>query len=801
MRKIPRGLWPLLAVALAVVPVAGAFSLSRIFMVRDLTLTFSSRFRFLRHSIWSQHTFPFWDPYVANGQPAVNDALYQLFHLPTLLVRLLLPEVIAFNAWVALPLPLCALGAYLYLRRHVSTFPAAFGALVYAASGPIVSTTNFPNLSWSIAAVPYVFWAVDRVLERRTPASAALLAFIVSCQALAGEPVTLVATLAIVAAYTVFIDRRWRDWRIVAMVGTGAFAGMLLSAVQYLPLLAASRASLRGAMIPSDFWAFHPLALIELLVPHFFGDYFQSNLRELSWMLALNSNRDPFYYTMYLGVPVLMLAAMAGLSGRSRTRFWMIVFVVCAISSLGPHTPFYPALQTLVPPLKSFRFPVKYFSLGAFAIAVLAAMALEWLAADAPDVPPRARRWVLGTAALMAALVYLLVGWVLVAPALPVRGFFRMAQWAQVPAPVQGAEFLLFRARPLLSSLFLKLLSATFLLWVAASARRERRLALGVLCVFAAVDLLASNSSVNPTMEATLLRDPAWLSLVPRDMHERIYIGSRLEGFVDVFDPDAPKYAAQIEGYNPLEQRHLLVVQLIFNTSGARVRESMSYDLPLLWPTEYARLVGRFLAAPREDRLRYLRRVGTRYVILPGPPVPGLQPMAVLETVEQMKLFDYYPAAKRVLVVPDALMGQDFTWEMEGLFQPRFDETKGVLVSTPPPPPAGVPGLPVSPSATFIEDGLNRVVIRATTPNDGFLSLWDSYNPDWHVDVDGHPAPLMRVNAVFRGVHLVTGDHIVTFTYHPARLYLGAQVSVVTALALLLWIAWGMRRARGAPGE
>jgi len=54
MRKIPRGLWPLLAVALAVVPVAGAFSLSRIFMVRDLTLTFSSRFRFLRHSIWSQ---------------------------------------------------------------------------------------------------------------------------------------------------------------------------------------------------------------------------------------------------------------------------------------------------------------------------------------------------------------------------------------------------------------------------------------------------------------------------------------------------------------------------------------------------------------------------------------------------------------------------------------------------------------------------------------------------------------------------------------------------------------------------
>jgi hypothetical protein len=36
-----------------------------------------------------------------------------------------------------------------------------------------------------------------------------------------------------------------------------------------------------------------------------------------------------------------------------------------------------------------------------------------------------------------------------------------------VPSPVQGAEFLLFRARPLLTSLLLKLICTTFLLWVA----------------------------------------------------------------------------------------------------------------------------------------------------------------------------------------------------------------------------------------------------------------------------------------------------------------------------------------------
>ena len=71
------------------------------------------------------------------------------------------------------------------------------------------------------------------------------------------------------------------------------------------------------------------------------------------------------------------------------------------------------------------------------------------------------------------------------------------------------------------------------------------------------------------------------------------------------------------------------------------------------------------------------------------------------------------------------------------------------------------------PSATFLEDGLNRVVIRAGLPADGYLVLLDTYNPDWAVDVDGAPAPLMRANALFRAVHLTPGTHVVTFTYRP----------------------------------
>ncbi len=797
MRKLPRGFWPLLALAVSAVPVAGVFTLSNIFYVRDLTMAFRSRFQFLRHAVYSG-SFPLWDPYPANGQPAVNDALYQLFHLPSLLVRLLLPATLAYNAWVALPVPLAAAGMYLFLRRHTAPVVSAFGAIAFAVSGPVVSTTNFPNMSWSVAAIPYVFWTMERLFERRTPASSALLAVAVSTQALAGEPVTFATTLAIAAAYATLPERRWRDRRLVVLSAAGLGAGVVLSAIQYVPLAAASANSIRGMGTVTDFWAFHPLALLELAVPHFFGDYFNSSLRETGWMVALNSQRDPFFYTMYVGVPMVLLAAVAALSGRPRTVFWTVVVVVCAIASLGPYTPVYPLLRELIPPLKSFRFPVKYLSMAAFGIATLAAMAFQWVLDG--GVPRRPLRVTLAAACFVAALSYVLIAWVLVAPALPIRAFFHLAVRAHVPAPIQGAEFLLFRARPLLASLLLKLLCASFLLWLAASSRRERRLALVVFSVFAVLDLVAANSSVNPTMDVALLDLPAWAKSIPVDMHERVYVGGRLEGYVNTTDVDAPKYARYLDEFSEMQQRYLIVGEFLFHTSGARIRESMSYDLPVLWSTDFARAGGWFKLASREDRLRYLQRVGTRYVILPTPPYPGAVPLAQLLGAEQQHLYDFNPAARRAYVVPDALMGPDLNWQIQGMFQVRFNPARGVLVSDPQPAPAGVPGSPVLPSATFVEDGLNRVVIRAGSPGDGYLALMDTYNPDWHVDVDGRPAPLMRANGLFRAVHLTPGEHLVTFSYRPRRFYQGAAITGLTALGLAMWSAWGAR-PRPTPHE
>jgi hypothetical protein len=217
----------------------------------------------------------------------------------------------------------------------------------------------------------------------------------------------------------------------------------------------------------------------------------------------------------------------------------------------------------------------------------------------------------------------------------------------------------------------------------------------------------------------------------------------------------------------------------------------------VLWPIAYAQMLTRFQQATREERLRVVTRSGGRYVVLPTPPSSGATPLATLRGVEQSKLYDLNPSARRAYIVPDALLGPSVAWQIEGLFQSRFDPSSGVLVSEPPPPASGTPGSATSQSAAFVEDAINRVVIRATLARDGYLVLLDSYDPSWRVTVDGAEGPLMRANGLFRAVHLTRGEHLVAFTYRPRTLYTGAAITAIIAFGLLLW--WVLDRRKRAP--
>ena len=189
--EIPRWTWPVLVVIAACVPFLGGLSLTNIFHVRDLTMFFWPQHLFIRQLLLAGE-WPSCDPWAGAGQAMGPNALNQMFLPPVLLLRVLFPAIVGFNLIVATPFPLAALGTWLFLRRRLDGSSAALGALAFALGGPMVSTGNVPNLSWSIAWLPWTLWAVEHDRASVSLRTLALVALFTAFQMLSGEPVTMI---------------------------------------------------------------------------------------------------------------------------------------------------------------------------------------------------------------------------------------------------------------------------------------------------------------------------------------------------------------------------------------------------------------------------------------------------------------------------------------------------------------------------------------------------------------------------------------------------------------------------------
>lgn len=101
----------------------------------------------------------------------------------------------------------------------------------------------------------------------------------------------------------------------------------------------------------------------------------------------------------------------------------------------------------------------------------------------------------------------------------------------------------------------------------------------------------------------------------------------------------------------------------------------------------------------------------------------------------------------------------------------------------------------------MVRDELASVELRASMRQDGLLVLNDSLRDGWSVRVDGREAKPVRVNSVFRGVSVPSGQHRVEWSYRVPGLVAGAVISLGAclswlAIALYLWRIRGSRLAR-----
>ena len=767
-----------------------------VFYKRDVHLVWHPQVEgFVRAVLGS--AWPLWDPSLAFGQPLLADPSAQVLY-PLTWLNLLMRPWLYYTVYAVLHFLLAAFGMRA-LARHLglSPFASMVATGAFVLSGPYLSMVDlwhhFAGASW----MPFVVKAADQALGG-TRRDVARFALTLSLQILAGSADLCAMTLLLAAALGVarHLDLKRPLLATNRAVLARGFGGVLLavgvSAALWMPALEivsrASRASLPQGV--RTYWSMHPLVAVETLLPGLFTSLpLKSALRA-----AFFESREPFLASLYLGVGALALVAAAATSSRHPLRGLLLgVLALALLVSLGPHTPAYALVTTLVPPLRVLRYPVKIMALVAFVWALLAG-----LGADAWRERLRGRAFavVCGSLALVLGLAASLVAAARFAPE---------AMAARLARPAPGPEGLRGLRLALLSPRRDR---------VAGVARPPRRLlqwkgrldppsrGLG-LAALALLDLAVYHRSP----ESDRAQDALHAAAGARDGHR----GSPLRlGCTSTTTASPERRSVTSTGGRPfvvarmpegfsLDAASALGMQMsLASETAGRWGLSQAYTIDYrgLHATPLARLE-KLLRDVEETpaELRLLQAGGATHVVS----FHEIEPLPVTNRIAGLfargillsRVPDPLP---RTYVVGRARQADD-TGAVALLLDPAFDLRGEIVVSD-----GANAGAPPGRAGTsrILEEHADRVVLEAELDRPGSVVLLDGYDPGWHARVDGQEAPVLRANLAFRAVPLPAGRHRVEMVYRPRGLWLGLGVA---ALSLMALVSIGVPRAAVPPEQ
>ncbi|RPJ42128.1 MAG: hypothetical protein EHM19_10885, partial [Candidatus Latescibacterota bacterium] len=620
-------------------------------------------------------------------------------------------------------------------------------------------------------------------LARRTArgAGALPLALAYFCMVLSGFPPILLWATLLAAGWTLhewLACRREAGAAPLLRAGAGFLLGAGLAGVQLVPtaefLLHSDRVRFTYQELLSSAW--HPAALIRLVVPDWFGSPIDGD----SW-IELLSRGDGHYYQSYLstaayvGIGTLVFFALGARGAwRNRSaRFLLIAGAGAALVLLG--TPLL-RLVAAVPGFAGSRVD-RIVHIFVVALIVPAAFGIERSRGAFPRAIPAAALLAL---ALLVALLWgggdaiaeRLVRPGLPRPSIPGLAAERHAWAALFLAGTAALLFLPGRFRA--SRLFLPL--AGFLLVADAGFRAKT-------CHVA----VGAEALPRETPETNLLGDLAEKGRVVR--FRALPVPPSLPGVFGIED---------VEGYNALTIKDYRAFYGEIEPEAVKERRIN----PLSDPAA--------LASP------LLSALSARWILTDGPlPAEGYP----LRFEGRFRVYENPAALPRAYLaerIEGAPRGPEEALALLSSSPPG--EKIAVLEGALPPIPSGSaseetsgewlrahgggetsldPGTPLAGIVRFAERRPERLVIDYAAREGGLLVLTDSFYPGWVAEVDGRREEILRANRIFRAVAVPPGVHRVVFAYRPASLRAGALLSLLSVGAIVaVWLSNRLRARR-----
>jgi hypothetical protein len=711
-------------------------------------------------------TFPAWNPHAFGGTPLWGNpevAWLSPFKLPLWI----LPLNYGLGVAAALKLWTAGFGTYLLVRELRLGFAAGMLAGVSFALCAFNVVWLSHGVQVSVAVLfPWMLWLAERIVRRGRSVDGLALAGITLFLMTGGHPGTQLHVLLATVLYALVrvVALRGELERRDGLVRLGTLGGAIAlgaagAAVVLLPAQQAALDTAGAFARRNGSVEFHGSLLgPRMLRTALFPDWWGRPSEQLTGGPSRYNER-----TLYAGTLALVLAGV-GVAMRGGWRAKAPFAAVAVVGLLVPARMLGAAsLVQEIPVLNGVQNQriLLWFLL---AVAVLAAYGLQAIV----DGVAGARTWgiALGVAALAG-----------VVGAASSGGGLGDALGYAFERSSSAADGVLALASALW---WLALVGVLAVLLVVAHRRPEwRRVALGVVVLVAALDMLHFAHGYQPMAPASKAVPPstpavAWLQ----------------EHAGDEWRIGGTEYTLLNDW-----------------TTIYGLRDVRGYDQPQpslrffrLWRTiepETTPGSGFTFTGLARPTMRVVGMLGGRYVIAdPGTDVRS----PVLSKVydgEDATIFENELAVPRAYVAQRVRVVGGESEEISVAADPSMDARSDVVVRRDEVGAEPFPSGADSGAARVISEDNTRVTLRAEASRRSVVVLDDGWAPGWSVEVDGKPARALQANVVLRGVVVPAGEHEIVWRYRVPGLRAGVVLSVLALLCAAGWGAVLLLRARG----
>jgi len=734
------------------------------FDITDLNLPFR---HFYGHWI-SQGRFPLWTESIYCGYPIFAEGQAGALYPLNLLLFTCLPSWVAMNlSTVGHLLGLCLFG-YLFFRGLASPAGAFTGALALGLNAFVVQrlihTAPLHQMTWA----PLLFWIVDRAFQTGRFRWLLCGAAVVAVQVLAGQQQFAMVTAfglipwILFRAWTTRDATRWRERAGRAAVAVAVLYGMgaALAAVQIIPSVELLRLSIRAeqASTADAVMGSWPPALAASLI---FPDAFGSRMWGTHWLDSVIPYQE---MGCFAGAVTALLAVVgAARSPGRRATFFTGLGLAAMLCAMGSYSFLWP-MMSRSPVLGSFRTPARMAFLAVFAACALAARGVDSVAAGRrPQL-----RAPLGLFCFLAACALAVI-----------HATYGDALFTEAPAVAGSSASLLFAEIKRDAATRLCLLAGAFLaMFFLPSATRSRTVMAWLLASLTAADALLYTTGRLPTAPPDCWTDtpPLAAALQRAQGHDRFWSGGVPAQTAGAYREAgwARGVAGMSEAVQALPDNTAVMYGLRSVSGRLAVRLSRHRQFWLSRAPWQAVACGpRFLFSTRKGDAAHGTLVAS--VATSRGDIHLLErnvypPRAWL--VHRAKAAESADAATAALALVRDPMREAVVEcapeKIERLREPASSELESALITR---------GEPDSVTLS----------VRAAAP--ALVVLADTWYPGWKALVDGSQAEIYPVNALFRGVLVEPGEHVIQMAYEPVSFRWGGAVSLAALAALIvLWL-------------